>query len=98
MLTLIVHLRATPASVVTGQATLQDLIASTRQSEGNLEFQVFQNQKDPLQFTLFEKWQDQAALAAHDASAEMQAFNQQKATLFPEVSAELVTELTPTKN
>jgi hypothetical protein len=34
---------------------------------------------------------------AYAASAEMQAFNQQKATLFPAVSAELVTELTPTK-
>ena len=46
-------------------AVLQALVAPTRAEPGCVQYELLQSQQDPRMFTFFEKWESDAALAAH---------------------------------
>ncbi|PSF34573.1 antibiotic biosynthesis monooxygenase [Aphanothece hegewaldii CCALA 016] len=47
------------------KALLMSLIEATRQENGCLRYELWQNQEKPTEFSFVEEWADQAALDAH---------------------------------
>lgn len=50
-----------------------ELVAKTRQEEGNLFYTIHQSITEPNTFMLYEAYKDEAAVAAHRASDHFQA-------------------------
>ncbi|GFE68635.1 putative quinol monooxygenase [Chroococcus sp. FPU101] len=44
---------------------LISLVEPTRQEKGCLNYELWQNQENPTEFSFVEEWEDQAALEAH---------------------------------
>jgi quinol monooxygenase YgiN len=47
------------------KAILISLVAPTREEAGCLQYNLYQNQNDPREFTFIEEWASAAALEAH---------------------------------
>jgi quinol monooxygenase YgiN len=56
---------------------LAAVVRATRQEPGCLEYVAHTSAKDPRQVLFYERWQDQAALEAHNQSAHLAAFRAQ---------------------
>jgi quinol monooxygenase YgiN len=54
-----------PNTLEETKALLISLIEPTRQENGCLSYELWQNQEDPNEFSFVEEWADQAALEAH---------------------------------
>lgn len=54
-----------PNTLEETKALLVSLIEPTRQENGCLSYELWQNQEDPTEFSFVEEWADQAALEAH---------------------------------
>ena len=46
----------------------KELVGETLKEAGNISYELVQGADDPTQFTFIEKWRDQAAIDAHNAS------------------------------
>lgn len=53
---------------------LEAVVAATRQEPGCMEYVPHAHAEDPRRVIFYERWQDQAALDAHNASAHLAAF------------------------
>jgi quinol monooxygenase YgiN len=55
------------------QSVLQDLVGPSRNEAGCVNYELFQNEDNPLEFVTIEQWSDQAAVDAHLATPHMSA-------------------------
>ncbi|HBB34740.1 MAG TPA: antibiotic biosynthesis monooxygenase [Cyanobacteria bacterium UBA8803] len=69
----VARLIALPEKVEELKTILSSLIEPTRAEEGCIEYELFQNQADPTDFTFVEEWATGALLDAHLASTHIQA-------------------------
>src|SRR5919112_709280 len=68
---------------------------ATQQEEGCLEYKFVSTLENPDTFMVVERWEDQAALERHFASAHMALFREQRADLVTGNSVLLRYEATP---
>ncbi|MBF2021967.1 MAG: antibiotic biosynthesis monooxygenase [Hydrococcus sp. C42_A2020_068] len=69
----IAHVIALPNKIEELKAVLLNLVEPTRQEEGCIQYDLFQNQTDPTDFTFVEEWTTKQALDKHLASEHLQA-------------------------
>jgi quinol monooxygenase YgiN len=62
---------AKPESAGFVREQLAGLLAPTRDEDGCIVYDLFQNESDPTDFTFYEEWTGGPALEAHAASAHM---------------------------
>lgn len=55
-------------------AALEAVMAATRLEPGCVEYAAHTHATDPRRVVFYERWQDQAALDSHNASAHLAAF------------------------
>ena len=55
------------------QSVLHDLVGPSRNEAGCVNYELFQNEDNPLEFVTIEQWSDQAAVDAHLATAHVGA-------------------------
>ncbi|MDR1557515.1 MAG: antibiotic biosynthesis monooxygenase [Tannerellaceae bacterium] len=53
---------------------IEAVVKATRQEEGNISYDVFEDINTPLRFTFIENWKSQSAIASHNASAHFLEF------------------------
>lgn len=80
----VARLVALPDQVESLKTLLLELIEPTRQEQGCISYQLFQNAADPTDFTFIEEWQSAADLEAHLASTHIQAMGQRLSGLVAE--------------
>jgi quinol monooxygenase YgiN len=73
-LALTVRFRARPGAELAALGALSRLAAASRQERGCLEFRLHQAPEDGSVALLYERWAGQDALAAHEASPHLRAF------------------------
>ena len=56
------------------QQALQALIEPTRRESGVLQYELHHDLAEPRRFVFVERWESQAALAAHAKSAHIEAY------------------------
>ena len=83
-LRVVARLVAFPDKVDQAKALLLGLIEPTLQEAGSIQYELWQNQSDPTDFTFVEMWESAEALDAHLASAHIQAAIAQLSDLFVE--------------
>ncbi|OKH19849.1 antibiotic biosynthesis monooxygenase [Hydrococcus rivularis NIES-593] len=64
---------ALPDKIEELKAVLLQIVEPTRQEEGCIQYDLFQNQTDPTDFTFVEEWTTKEALDKHLASEHLQA-------------------------
>jgi len=67
-------LEAKPGSEQALESLLRHLVAPSRAEAGNLKYDLWQDSADPKRFVLDELYTDEAAIAAHRASAHFQDY------------------------
>lgn len=77
MIIIHVHLQVQAAQEEAFLAAAKELIAATRQEEGNISYDLVKSTEREQSYTMIELWKDEPATAAHNASAHFQAFVQQ---------------------
>jgi quinol monooxygenase YgiN len=50
------------------------VVDETRKEAGNVSYDLHQDTKNPLKYTILEVWKSQAAIAEHNESAHFKAF------------------------
>ncbi|WP_338542900.1 putative quinol monooxygenase [Paenibacillus tundrae] len=73
------HLQVKPDQEQAFLAATKELVAATRQEEGNISYELLKHTEQEQKYTMVELWKDEAATASHNASAHFQAFVQQGA-------------------
>ncbi|WP_342572468.1 putative quinol monooxygenase [Paenibacillus sp. FSL R5-0749] len=73
------HLQVKPDQEQAFLAAAKELIAATRQEEGNISYDLAKSTEKEQQYTMIELWKDEAATASHNTSSHFQAFVQQAA-------------------
>ncbi|MDN4600842.1 putative quinol monooxygenase [Paenibacillus sp. F6_3S_P_1C] len=73
------HLQVKPDQEQAFLAAAKELIAATRNEEGNISYELAKSTEQEQKYTMIELWKDEAATASHNASAHFQAFVQQAA-------------------
>ncbi|HAX86686.1 MAG TPA: antibiotic biosynthesis monooxygenase [Cyanobacteria bacterium UBA11370] len=73
----VARLVALPEKVEELKAVLSGLIEPTRVEDGCIQYELYQNQADPTDFTFVEEWASSAALDAHLQSTHIQEAIQQ---------------------
>ena len=56
------------------EKVFRTLVNETRKEEGNVSYDLHQDCKDPLKYTILEVWKSQAAIDEHNESAHFKAF------------------------
>jgi quinol monooxygenase YgiN len=74
MLVIAGTIKLDPAKRSQAEAAFEIMRAATLEEPGCIEYQAYLDRSDGGTFFMFEKWQDQAALNAHFASAHMAEF------------------------
>ncbi|KAF5046742.1 putative monooxygenase YcnE [anaerobic digester metagenome] len=59
-----------------------DLVAGSRNEEGNVSYDFYEDLADPAKFTFIEVWKDQAAIDSHHATPHFQGFVEKAGQLF----------------
>ena len=72
-LRIVARIVAKPDRIEETRALLVSLIAPTRKEPGCLSYELLQNLADPADFTFVEKWESEAAFAAHLATEHLKA-------------------------
>lgn len=65
---------AKPGKAADLEALLRGMVAACRAEPGNLRWDIWQDRDDPARFVLDELYKDDAAIAAHRASAHFQSY------------------------
>ncbi|MBU5350689.1 antibiotic biosynthesis monooxygenase [Paenibacillus barcinonensis] len=73
------HLQVQAAQEQAFLNAAKELIAATRQEEGNISYDLVKSTEREQSYTMIELWKDEAATAAHNSSTHFQAFVQQAA-------------------
>lgn len=73
----VARLVALPEKVEELKAVLSGLIEPTRVEDGCIQYELYQNQADPTDFTFVEEWASSAALDTHLQSTHIQEAIQQ---------------------
>jgi quinol monooxygenase YgiN len=47
---------------------IEAVVQATRQEEGNVSYDVYEDTSNPLRFTFIEHWKSQSAIDSHNAS------------------------------
>lgn len=68
MIVLVVHMTLKPGMEQQCQETLRALTEETRKEPGCVQYVAHQSIENPLNFSIYEQYRDQAALEAHRAS------------------------------
>jgi len=55
------------------ELALREMVAPTRQEEGCLRYELWQDREDPTRFAMVEEWTSEEALSAHLAQPGLQA-------------------------
>ena len=63
-----------PASFERGVELTRELMARTREEPGNVSYEFFAALEDRSRFRVFEEWESQEAIDAHNASEHFAAF------------------------
>lgn len=74
---LFASLTAHPAHRAALEQALRQMVEASRREPGNLRYDLFVRDDDAATFDLFELYADEAAVAAHRASAHYQALGEQ---------------------
>jgi quinol monooxygenase YgiN len=53
---------------------IEAVVKATRQEEGNISYDVYEDINNSLRFTFIENWKSQSAIASHNASAHFIEF------------------------
>jgi quinol monooxygenase YgiN len=69
----VAHIQAAPGEEDRVRQVLESYVAPTRQEEGCLRYDLFQDTEDPGKFTFIEEWESLEALAKHAQSAHITA-------------------------
>ncbi len=69
MITLIVNIRVRPDSIGPWRAATLQNVGASRKEAGILSFDLLADRDDPTRFALVERYRDEAAMAAHRATA-----------------------------
>lgn len=72
--TVVAHVRAKPGKEDEVKQALQVLVEPTRREDGCLNYDLHQSDDDAALFVFYENWTSKEHLAAHAASAHIQAF------------------------
>ena len=56
------------------ETALKTVVDATRKEAGNVSYDLHQDLKNPLKYTILEVWKSQAAIDEHNASAHFKAF------------------------
>jgi quinol monooxygenase YgiN len=70
----VTHVDIVPTAKDQGQALLEQLADASRKDDGNLRFELLQQNSRPNHFTLVEAWKDQTAFEAHAMAAHTRQF------------------------
>ena len=62
-------------------ALARELVAASRQEEGNVSYDFYADLADPARFTFIENWRDRAAIDAHNATPHFQDFGKRAGPL-----------------
>ncbi|MDR0995921.1 MAG: antibiotic biosynthesis monooxygenase [Tannerella sp.] len=84
ILVIVAHVTVKKAEQAAVEKAFQDVVAATHKDAGNIDYNLYQDVKDPLKYTFIEYWKSQSAINAHNASPAFQAFTKAikgKATL-----------------
>ncbi len=65
---------AKPGAEAQLQAALEALVEPTRSEPGALQYELHRDLRDPRCFVFVERWESEAALAAHGQSPHIQAY------------------------
>jgi quinol monooxygenase YgiN len=68
MLVIVAKNTLKPGTAAAFQKAAEPLIAASRGESGNIAYDLFADTKNPDVLTFIEKWQDEAAIAAHNRS------------------------------
>ena len=68
ILRVVARVKARPNKVNELLSVLSSLVEPTRKEPGCLSYELMQNNEDPTDFTLIEKWQSNTALESHFAT------------------------------
>ncbi len=68
-MTVVAIIRVKDGQEARAQAALQSIVPPTLQEPGCLAYDLHQSFTDPTEFMFFERWESEAALAAHAASS-----------------------------
>ncbi|MGF9698256.1 MULTISPECIES: putative quinol monooxygenase [Paenibacillus] len=71
------HLQIQPEQEQAFLSAAKELVAATRNEEGNISYALNKSTEQEHQYVMIELWKDEAATAAHNASTHFQAFVQQ---------------------
>lgn len=83
-LRVVARLVAFPDKVDQAKSLLLGLIEPTLKEAGSIQYELWQNQSDPTDFTFVEMWESVEALEAHLASVHIQAAIAKLPNLFAE--------------
>lgn len=64
-LTIIANIYAKPESLEQVKAALMKLVPATREEAGCVQYDLHQNNENPVHFMMYEAWQDTASWQAH---------------------------------
>ncbi|GAB1155800.1 putative quinol monooxygenase [Paenibacillus illinoisensis] len=73
------HLSIKPDQEQAFLAAAKELVAATRNEEGNISYNLNKSTEQEHQYVMIELWKDEAATAVHNTSAHFQGFVQQAA-------------------
>jgi quinol monooxygenase YgiN len=80
----VARMTAVPAKVEAVKELLLGLLPPTRQEEGCLRYDLYQNQSNSLEFTFIEEWSSQELLEKHLASVHIQSAMEKSQSLLAE--------------
>jgi quinol monooxygenase YgiN len=74
MLTIVANITVYPEFKDEILPAIEAVVEATRQEEGNISYDVFEDTGNPLRFTFIETWKSQDAIASHNASVHFLQF------------------------
>eukprot|EP00020_Sapocribrum_chincoteaguense_P012275 CAMPEP_0170736094 /NCGR_PEP_ID=MMETSP0437-20130122/3437_1 /TAXON_ID=0 /ORGANISM="Sexangularia sp." /LENGTH=95 /DNA_ID=CAMNT_0011074445 /DNA_START=66 /DNA_END=353 /DNA_ORIENTATION=- len=74
--TIVAIITAKPDKVDFVRAQIDTLVAATRQEEGNLQYDLHTDKEVSERFTIYETYEDEAAVDAHMSTAHFQSFQE----------------------
>jgi quinol monooxygenase YgiN len=80
----VARMTAVPEQVTAVKELLLGLLPITRQEEGCLRYDLYQNQTNPCEFTFLEEWSHQELLEQHLASVHIQSAMEASQSLLAE--------------
>jgi quinol monooxygenase YgiN len=94
-LLVMIHPRAKEGKVDAAIAALEMITAPSRANPDCLELRVFQDNDNPRNFTLIERWVSMDAVVAHGKRDYMSEYNATKDDIFESLEGDFLREIDP---